>query len=269
MLILFGIVWKSAILLLSFIVILIIILIGGYSRTKLLGKEILRKKLIGLGASEEILDPIFDSNLLPPRKDQKQKPFIRKEEDKKNIKIKFNINSIEYFKESQKYFKLGDFDNAIKKLKLSIDHDPQNWYSHLLLGSIFLNFKNDADNALKYLKNAMELDKNHFNQYMNAGVAYIWKGENELAINALNESIDIIERDKVSRHLPRIIMEYGKCLMFIAEAYLNLQNSQKSIEYLKNATSKFNEVPPQYRDEGINYWLDEAEKRLKEYKKQA
>lgn len=275
-LIIFCIWWKSVTLLLVIFIIIILIVIGGYSKSKEIGKYILVKKLDDWGVPKEITDPTFDNftTASSTQKDPipleiKNITFSIPDDERKNIKVKFTSDSIQKINLAKKYLKFNEIDNAIQTLEESIKKDPNNWYSYLLLGSIYLNYKNDSDNALKYLISAMEIDKNHFNQFMNAGVAYIWKSENKLAIEALNKSIEIIERDQISRHLPRIKMEYGKCLMFIAEAFQNLDDKENSIKYLEMSIKKVDEIPNQDRNIAINYWLEEARKRLSKVKEKA
>ena len=52
-------------------------------------------------------------------------------------------------------------------------------------------------------------------------------------------------------------MEYGKCYAFIAEAYEKLGKFQDAKSNLKDAINKLEEIPTQYRDGSINYWLNE------------
>ena len=258
LLLIFGIRWQSSTLLIFVSLIILVVVIGGYSVAKKIGKQILVKKLSDLGAQEDALSKILETST----SESSEKEYPVPPDTRQKTEITSTNKSLNYVKKAQDALQHNNVDDAISYLELAIKNDSQNWYAFSMLGSLYLNFKKDQDTALKYLLPAIELDKNHFNHFMNAGVACIWKKENKSAIEHLTKAIEIIERDHIARHIPKFVMEYGKCLMFIGEAYKNLQEIPKSKEYVKKSLEKLKEIPNQYRDELINYWIKEAQDRL-------
>ena len=261
LLLIFGIIWQSSPLLIFVSLIILVIVIGRYSRAKEVGRQILFKKLTDLGAHEHTLSEMLDiSTSTSDKKEYQVSPDTRQKTE-----ITSTTKSLNYVKRAQEALRNNNVDDAISYLELAIKNDSENWYAFSMLGAMYLNLMNNADAALKYLLVAVELDKDHFNHFMNAGVAYIWKGDNKSAILSLTKAIEIIERDHIARHIPRFVMEYGKGLMFIGEAYQNLQDISRSKHYVKKAMKKLKEIPNQYRDELINRWIEEAQDRLSRY----
>ncbi len=258
LLLIFGILWQSSTLLIFVSLIILVIVIGPYSEAKKIGRQILVKKLSDLGAQKDTLSGMSE----PSISESNEKKYPVPPDTRQKTEITSTNKSLNYVKKAQDALQHSNIDDAISYLELAIKNDSQNWYAFSMLGTLYLNFKNDGDTALKYLLPAIELDKNHFNHFMNAGVACIWKKEDKSAIEHLTKAIEIIERDHTARHIPRIVMEYGKCLMFIGEAHEHLQDISKSKECVKKSLEKLKEIPNQYRDGLINYWIKEAQNRL-------
>jgi tetratricopeptide (TPR) repeat protein len=256
-LLVFAIIWKSSALLTFFIIVLFLIIVGKYSKAKEIGRQIFVKTLVNWGADQSTLKQMFDIS----QSKETDKKYEVPPETHQEVKIDTSELSKYYMKAARKALDQNKIEETLAFLNLAIDKDPTNWYAYSLMGTIYLNFQKNADLALKYLLPAMDFDKNHFNQFMNSGVAYIWKNDYEKAIKCLEISINIIERDQIARHLPRFVMEYGKCLAFIAEAYQERNNIEKAKDYLNNAIKKLEEIPSQYRDDAINYWMQEIKKR--------
>ena len=155
-------------------------------------------------------------------------------------------------------------DEAIHLLKRAVNIDPRNWFAAYLVGALYLDKKQDAQQALKYSLIAIEADKHHYNQFMNAGVAYLWLNDYVEARTHLERAIKSIEGDGIARHLPQFVVQYGKCLIFIGESFSKENKRDKAIEYHHLALKKLTEIPEQYRDEAALHWIEQAKKRLRD-----
>lgn len=259
----FALWWKAPTLLLFTLLITLILFLGGYSRTITAATQILVRQLEKYGAAKEVVEEILKDMCTSDSKEE-----VRYVPIDTNQRIKLKTSSIlkEYINKAESSLQKRDIESAIKYLKSAIETDTENWYAYHLLGAIYL-MKKEHDLALRYLIKAMRLDGAHFNQFMNAGVAYLnlKEKENDEAITCLIRSTEIIEQDRTARHLPRFVLEYGKSYLFIGEAYENLKNKEKAKEYILKSIAKFKEIPKQYRDDAIKYWMKEAQNRLKKF----
>jgi len=119
---------------------------------------------------------------------------------------------------------------AEKRLIKSLAIEPNNWFAEMLMGFIYLT-KSDSsefglskaemlDKSINHSRNAVDLDPNHFNQYMNLGIAQgHMEGSNMLglAISNLKIAADMINNDKEVNTIQSFMLQRGKCITFMGE----------------------------------------------------
>ncbi|MDP8267908.1 MAG: tetratricopeptide repeat protein [Candidatus Tenebribacter davisii] len=209
-----------------------------------------------------------------------------------NIQTPVGDFEVETIKLSNKYLKLGyslyhqkRYIESLEYYKKAFDLDSNNWVASLLLGSIYLSlndFKvpqsswgfNDEERLAKsifYLTLTIRNDPNHYNQYMNLGLAYLkLNGDNslKLAYSNLETAYTMLCDDQNIQLMPSFMLDKGKSLSFMGEAAKKLNLIEKAIEHRKESINIFDNCPkPTPLD--LNKWRDLSQNALLELEKKA
>ena len=104
----------------------------------------------------------------------------------------------------------------------------------------------DLGKAIYFSTIATNLNKTHFNQFLNLGLAQLHTKKkdllNETIVN-FDKSNDIIEADESNRELIPFREIIGRIDLFKAEAYEKLSFIEKAISFNESGISKLNNLP--------------------------
>jgi len=183
--------------------------------------------------------------------------------------------------DAEQTYKQGKVHNSIEKYRIVLEEfDPNNWVAAFWLGYLYLlledsvekeSIKKVLDQSIFYSKYATTKNKTHAAQFINLAIAQkhfaTLDGQKlyaliELALENLEFAEKLFERDDNSLSDPKMIIDYGKCLHFIAEFNEELGKKNNGIEYSEKAITVFKKHPDQINSE-VQKWLNEAKKRLK------
>lgn len=82
----------------------------------------------------------------------------------------------------------GDLDKAIKELEKSVELNPLNKHSYIVLSGIYVE-KQDLSKALEFAKKSILLDKKYAWGYNQLGYIYALQGEKEKGLEFVNKAI--------------------------------------------------------------------------------
>lgn len=149
---------------------------------------------------------------------------------------------------------------SLKYFNKAFDLDRNNWVSAMYLGFIYLSISNlninqdqigitrnqTLEKSIFYSSCAVDLDPNHFNQYMNLGIAQMHFDSNILkqsGIINLQIVIDMISNDKKANSDPGLFIQKCKCATFIGEIYEKLEDFSKSRSQYELAMTYYDICP--------------------------
>lgn len=170
-------------------------------------------------------------------------------------------NSLQYlFNQAITHLNRKEFLSAIESLKKILELDCKNWRSAMMLGFIYLSLDeivddieslglskgNAINNSIKYSGIAIELDKSHYNQYMNLALA-LKKSESrfllEEGLENLKKAKEVFNRDPNTMRNPNLCMENGKVTSFMGEFSEILGNKKNALKYRNEAMDIFDSCP--------------------------
>lgn len=98
----------------------------------------------------------------------------------------------QFFDEGMKYYMQEDYAEAIEKLTLSSESDPQNANTNFYLGICYF-LQKEPDEAIIYLNEALKLGANNLTEkcHWYLGNAYLILNEKETALEQFNKVIEI------------------------------------------------------------------------------
>lgn len=184
-----------------------------------------------------------------------------------NISTPIGSFSAEMSKISNKYLNLGNslynqkrYIESLKYYKKAYDFDKNNWVTSLMLGFLYISledlkvpqelwgFNNEEriTRSIFYSTQATLLDPNHFNQYMNLGIAYLhFGGENsfKLAYKNLEIAYEMLNNDPNIQLNPIFITNKGKVKSFMGEAAEKLDQIELAIKNRKESIDIFENCP--------------------------
>ncbi len=94
------------------------------------------------------------------------------------------------FEKAAKATKKGDNDEAIRCLKEALEIDPEYMEAHVNLAARLMH-KNQVDEAVPHLERAIELDPAAAPAYLNLGIAYMYQGKAGDAERAAREAVKL------------------------------------------------------------------------------
>ena len=97
-------------------------------------------------------------------------------------------NSLAYTKRGVRYLWLGDKESAFKDLNKAISLNPKNAEAHDDLG-VVLAQKGNYKEAIKHFQITIQIEPDYQKGYHNIAMAYYVTENDELALNAVNESL--------------------------------------------------------------------------------
>jgi tetratricopeptide (TPR) repeat protein len=134
------------------------------------------------------------------------------------------------------YIKANRTDEAIKYLKMAIDHEPTNPSFHCALGSLYEKLDKQDDAIASYQK-AIDIDKNYHDAYYYMGFYYIVIGDkhNEIARNIPAKDVELYNKE-----INVAIAWYDKAIIMMEKCRELKPENNVSIEYLKNLYYRLN-----------------------------
>jgi len=194
-----------------------------------------------------------------------------------NVNQQININTSEFqlpekygkhkiiaSKKSNEYLKLGSsltnqsrFHEGIKYLDKAIVIDERSWAAHMILGAIYINLLDINYPPLEYLvkeekiskaiyhsHQAIEIDPNHYNQFMNLGLAYMkldGDNANMLALKYYNIAYEMLNNEaNINKH-PWFVIERCKVKHYMGEASERLSQYEHVVNHEIEAISIIDE----------------------------
>ncbi|MGA1795015.1 MAG: tetratricopeptide repeat protein [bacterium] len=100
------------------------------------------------------------------------------------------IGLLEFLNRGTYFYMIGDFDRAIEEFKSLLKVNPNDVFTHFVLGYVY-DKKGWTDMAIEELKEAIRLDPQYINAYNNLGTIYNRIGRIEDAIQCFNKSIEL------------------------------------------------------------------------------
>jgi len=177
---------------------------------------------------------------------------------------------------------------SIKFFLKADDADRNNWLVKMYLGFLYLSLEDvvvsndwcftDTERLMRsifYSKQATELDPNHFNQYMNLGVAQCKLGGEKLlkeGIKNIEVAFNMLCYDPIIQGNPALMTEKAKCRSFMGLFTATLgnyenasENRETAIRYYEESINLFDAVPDT-RPGDRAHFRGEAKKALKTLK---
>jgi len=176
------------------------------------------------------------------------------------IQLKQSNNLQFLFNKASEQFNRKEYLRAIDTYKSILELDCKNWISAMILGFIYLSLDellenvesiglmkgNILSNSIKYSGVAIELNKSHYNQYMNLALAQK-KSESKFlledGLENLKRAIDVFDRDPNTMRSPNLCMEKGKAVSFMGEFYELLGDKKSALKYRNEAVDIFDSCP--------------------------
>lgn len=154
-----------------------------------------------------------------------------------NIYTKGSIPYIYY--EAVKAYTKSDFDVSIKLLKDLLKNEPNNiYYKELLADCYFGNQKFDASISY-YSAVAKKIKSNKDLMYYKIALAYFVENKNKEALNNLNLSLQINNKNPSAWHLKSLIVGhdglYGVANLALAEKFYIMNDKQKATFFVNKA----------------------------------
>lgn len=193
-------------------------------------------------------------------------------ENQRQIKQSNNIQYL--FDKANDQYNRNEFLQAIDTYKTILELDCRNWISAMILGFIYLSLDellenvesigltkgNILSNSIKYSEIAIELDKSHYNQYMNLALAQR-KSESKLLLEEglenLKRARDVFDRDPNTMKNPKLCMEKGKVVSFMGEFSEILGNRGNALKYRIEAVDIFDSCP-EPKPAAFTKWYNDA-----------
>ncbi|MGA1863472.1 MAG: tetratricopeptide repeat protein [bacterium] len=197
------------------------------------------------------------------------------------------IGLLEFLNRGTYFYMTGDFDKAIEEFKSLLKVNPNDVFTHFVLGYVY-DKKGWTNMAIEELEEAIRLDPGYINAYNNLGTIFNRLGKREEAIEMFSMAIELnptyieaYDNLGVVYYLKR---EYDRALDFFrkaieleptyAQAYNNMgsvlvakgnftdaiEPIKKSLEYDPNLTDAYNNLGSAYLGSGN---LQEAERLFK------
>jgi len=198
------------------------------------------------------------------------------------------IGLLEFLNRGTYYYMIEDYDNAIKEFKDLLKINPNDVFTHFVLGFVY-DKKGWTEMAIEELQEAIRLDSGYINAYNNLGTIYNRIGRLDEAIQCFSRAIELnptyieaYDNLGVVYYLKR---DYEKAMTFFqkaldlepayAQAFNNIgsiyvaqgrfdeaiEPIKKAMEYDPNLTDSFNNLGSAYLGLGR---LEEAEDLFKE-----
>ncbi|MBN2373859.1 tetratricopeptide repeat protein [bacterium] len=100
------------------------------------------------------------------------------------------IGLLDYLNRGTYYYTSGDFDEAIEEFKALLKVNPNDVFTHFVLGYIY-DKKGWTDMAINELEEAIRLDPGYINAYNNLGTIYNKIGKTDEAIKNFRVAVDL------------------------------------------------------------------------------
>jgi len=100
------------------------------------------------------------------------------------------IGLLEFLNRGTYFYMTGDFDRAIEEFKSLLKVNPNDVFTHFVLGYVY-DKKGWTDIAIEELKESIRLDPGYINAYNNLGTIYNRIGKIEDAIQCFNRAIEL------------------------------------------------------------------------------
>ena len=116
---------------------------------------------------------------------------------------------------------------------------------------------------------ATQKDPNHYNQFMNLGIALRQlEGKNliQLGLDKLKIAFNMLDYDPQVQNSPVLMLAKGKCRSFMGEFAELLEMKKEAIQYRKEAVQIFKHCP-EPKPSGFDNWLRDAEGAILELEK--
>ena len=156
---------------------------------------------------------------------------------------------------------------SIPHFKNALKLEPNHWFSALNLGFIFgeggPNY--NLSESIFYSTLAINLNKTHYNQFVNLGLAQLHTGGDFLFEQSLinfDEALDVIDNDVQNKDKPYFIVLAAKIKLFKALAKKYLLNLEDSESLLIEAIAQMENCPTPW-PVGTDKWLEDAKHNLK------
>lgn len=130
-----------------------------------------------------------------------------------------------YYNLAQAYFASGNGTNAIKTYQQIMKMEPNNALPVYKIGATYGKVMNDMDNAIVWMKKAIEMDPRQVMYYEDLGVAYGFKGDVTMAINTFKKGLELDPN-------------YAAFYRNLAASYSNIGDKQQAAQY----QAKFEEL---------------------------
>lgn len=198
------------------------------------------------------------------------------------VELKQTYNLQYLFDQATSHFNKGEFLLAIESFKKILELDCKNWLSAMMLGFIYMSLDEIVDDieslglckgnviteSIKYSGIAIELNKSHYNQYMNLALAQKKSGSKILlkeGLENLKKARDVFNRDPNTMKNPNLCMEKGKVVSFMGEFSEILGNKENALIYRNEAVDIFNSCPDP-KPMAFEKWYNDTKNAIKELK---
>lgn len=171
------------------------------------------------------------------------------------------------------------YHESVYYLEQSVYFDSENWFSYMLLGFVYDTISPDNKpydetemllKSMEYSKKAIEIDRSHYMQFMNLGLAQQHIGGKKLwqkAIDNFTTAEQMIENDSEAMKINKIRIQRGKCLRFIGDCASSLEYYNLALEHYMKAKQVFDscEAEPERTQwlEGLDELISKMEKKIK------
>ncbi len=130
----------------------------------------------------------------------------------------------------QLYMDQNKTEDAMKYLKLAIEQDPENATFYFAQGALYEKLE-DEENAIEAYQNAIEADKEFFNAYYNLGALYYNKGVKQIEYaNTIPTSNNKLYEEELSKS----DIWFEEALPFMEKCHELKNDDNMTLESLKN-----------------------------------
>ena len=130
----------------------------------------------------------------------------------------------------QLYMDQNKTEDAMKYLKMAIEQDKDNATFYFAQGALYEKME-DEENAIEAYQNAIGVDKEFFNAYYNLGALYYNKGVKQIEYaNTIPTSNNKLYEEELSKS----DIWFEKALPFMEECYKLKPDDNMTLESLKN-----------------------------------
>ena len=98
--------------------------------------------------------------------------------------------AIDAVKVGWKYFREGDFDSAMRRFRIAIQHDANSAPGYYGIASVY-NAQRNFDEAIKFYKEALKRDPLYAETYADLGYALLEKEQYPEALQMLDKAIEL------------------------------------------------------------------------------